>query len=488
MGNLALAEVSGRVRKKRLNKAPDPRFKPDISEQFDFALGCPSAMLPADHLARQLKRELASFDVSALVKKYSSQGRHGYHPLHMLGALVYGTLIGIHHSTKLAKALKTDLALRFVAGGHCISEGRLRAFRRENLEFFEKALLRTISIADELKLLDLGELATDSVRLQAAASTKAVRTKERSEKRLEELARVDLATLSDEEREAHLAAVKKHEEALQLCRQYQRTNLVLTSPSAGLMKFPDGASRPGHRATVVAAGKKERFVVGVLVDAAANDYGKLGPAIMCAREWLTKAGVSLDTRMQVAGDPGYFSVEDLAFASANSHWVDVLIAEGKRGRRKSTDGEPIFGVDDFRRGDSTMVCPAGRLMKGPFNDAGRERWHGDGCAACGLKPRCTQGKYRALTIDTEYIRLRDAMRERFAQPGVRDRYNHRIATVEPVFSSIEDAFGFRRVSSRKESAVKAEILLKVFAYNLSRLLVARRLRRVLMLVEVQWLC
>src|SRR5512140_3098216 len=121
MGDLALAEVSGRVRKKRLNKAPDPRFKPDISEQFDLALGCPSVLLPADHLARRLKRELASFDVSALVKKYSSQGRHGYHPLHMLGALVYGTLIGIHESTKLARALKTDFALRFVAGGHCIS-------------------------------------------------------------------------------------------------------------------------------------------------------------------------------------------------------------------------------------------------------------------------------------------------------------------------------------------------------------------------------
>lgn len=484
---MALAEVSGRVRKKRLNKAPDPRFKPDVSEQFDFALGCPSAMLPADHLARRLKRELASFDVSALVKKYSSQGRHGYHPLHMLGALVYGTLIGIHESTKLARALKTDLALRFVAGGHCISEGRLRAFRRENLEFFEGAVLQTIAKAAELELIDLRELAVDSVRLQAAASTKAVRTKARSEKRLEELSRVDLAALSGEEREAHLKAVRKHEEVLGLCRQYGRTNLVTTSPSAGLMKFPDGASRPGHRATVVAAGKKERFVLSVLVDADATDYGKLGPAIMHTREWLTKAGVALGPQMQVAGDAGYFSVDDLAFASANVHWVDVLIEEGKRGRRKATDGEPIFGVDDFRRGDGTMVCPADRLMKGPFKDAGRERWHGDGCASCGLKPRCTQGEYRALTIDTEYIRLRDAMRDRFAQPGGRDRYNHRIATVEPVFSSIESSFGFRRVSSRKEAAVKAEILLKVFAYNVSRLLVARRLRHVRMVVEVDWL-
>jgi len=484
---LALAEVSGRVRKKRLNKAPNPRFKPDVSEQFDIALGCPSAVLPADHLARQLKRELASYDVSALVKNYSSQGQHGYHPHHMLGALVYGTLIGIHESTKLARAMKTDLALRFVAGGHCISEGRLRAFRRENFEFFDGAIRQTLAKAEELKVLDLRDLAVDSVRLQAAASSKAVRTKVRSEKRLEQLARVEPSALSDEEREAHLAAVKKHEEVLRLCGQYERTNLVTTSPSAGLMKFPDGASRPGHRATVVAAGKKLRFVVSVLVDSDATDYGKLGPALMHTRECLTKAGVPLGTQMQVAGDAGYFSVADLAFAASNGHWVDALIDEGKRGHRKSTDGEPIFNVDDFRRGDGTMVCPAGRVMKGPFKDAGRERWHGDGCASCGLKSRCTRGEYRALTIDLEFIRLRDAMRERFAQPGGRVRYNRRIATVEPVFSSIESHFGFRRVSSRKESAVKAEILLKVFAYNVSRLLVARRLRRVRMVVEVYWL-
>jgi hypothetical protein len=42
--------------------------------------------------------------------------------------------------------------------------------------------------------------------------------------------------------------------------------------------------------------------------------------------------------------------------------------------------------------------------------------------------------------------------------------------------------GYRRASSRREGTVVAEVLLKVLAHNISRLLAARRLSRVYWLV------
>src|SRR4051794_23435510 len=102
MSNLELTGPAKPIRKKRLNKAPGQRFKPDISEQLDLIWGCVAAQVPENHLARALKRELALLDLSSVVAKYSSQGQHGFHPLHLLGALVYGSLVGIHHSTRLA--------------------------------------------------------------------------------------------------------------------------------------------------------------------------------------------------------------------------------------------------------------------------------------------------------------------------------------------------------------------------------------------------
>jgi hypothetical protein len=327
-------------------------------------------------------------------------------------------------------------------------------------------------------LLDPRALAVDSVRFRADASTKAVRTKKRSLERLAELSRVDLVSLDEETRLEHLQKIERHRQVVALCEEQQRTNVVLTSPGAGLMKFPNGGSGPGHRATVVGCGVKERLIIDVLVDSDATDFGKLAPAVVRARQALTEAGVVLDKGMQIAGDAGYFSVEDLAFAAENRHWVDVLINEGQRGRRKSEDDEPLFGHDAFvRRDDGVMVCPAERTMLGPYADHGRERWNGRDCGTCGLRPKCTRGKQRALVIDREYQRLRDAMRERMALPGAEQRYNQRIATIEPVFSELENVMGFRRVSSRKASAVEAEILLKVFAYNLKRLVSAKRIRR-----------
>lgn len=124
-------------------------------------------------------------------------------------------------------------------------------------------------------------------------------------------------------------------------------------------------------------------------------------------------------------------------------------------------------------------------MEGPFKDASRQRWRGVGCSSCGLKPSCTSADRRSLVIDPDVVRGRDAMRERFAQPGARERYNQRIATIEPVFAHLEHVMGFRRVSSRKASAVTAEVFLKVLSYNLFRLVRAKRLRRVLMWVDLE---
>jgi transposase len=474
------------IEKRARNKAAEPRFQVDISGMLDPVLGCPEQAIPKSHLARAVKTFLAGLDFSTMESKYSSQGRHGFHPRHVFGALLYGSLIGVHTSTRLAETLRWDLALRLVAGGHSISAGLLRAFKRSNGDFFRALQQQLLKVANERGLLALDQLAVDSVRLRADASVKAVRTLKRSMERLRELGEVDASKLSPGELEAHSAKVKKHSDAIEFCQQQERTNYVTTSPGAGLMKFPDGAAAPGHRATVVAAGVKERFIVDVLVDSASNDIGKLGPAIVRARRELESAGVPLDEPMQVAGDAGYFCTADLAFASKNRAWVDVLIAEYGSTRRSREDGAKLFGVDAFRRNvDGKMVCPAQKLMEGPGRDGERERWTGNGCATCGLKSRCTNGALRTLTIDTAFHDLRDAMRERMQQPNAKERYGQRIATVEPVFSKLEHGMGFRRVTSRCEPSVQAEILLKVLAYNVKRLIQVPKTRAVAMLIDEQ---
>jgi len=459
--------------RRRQRRDPEPHFKPDTSHQLDAIRGCPAESVPAGHLAWAVLEVIEQMDTSAVEAGYSSLGRNGYHPKSTLAVWVYASMIGLHHSTKVARALQTDAALQLVARGGKHSGATLRRYRQGNAVLFAAAIDATLMLARQRGLLDEKDLAVDSVRLRAHASTKAVRTRERSTKRLKELAGVDAAKLPETEQATHLEKVKKHEEALVLCEQRGTPNVVLTNPSAALMKFPSGAGLPGHRVTVTAAGQKSRFIVSVLVDADTNDFGKLEGAVRAAREALAKAGLPTDVPVQAAADAGYWSEADLVFAAQAREWADVLVADPgpDNGRPKACYGRDRFTLLP----DQTVICPAGTPMRGPFEDAnGRKRWLGVGCLECPLRPECTPGRERAFTVSL----AAEAMRDRLARPGARERYNRRISTVEPVFSSIEDSMGYRRVSSRLPETVKAEILLKILAHNVSRLITAKRLHAV----------
>jgi transposase len=481
MSDLALSSAPDeRPIRRRTRRDPQPHFKPDTTGQLDAVGGCPSLQVPADHLAWSVQRIVMRLDLSLVESAYSSLGRHGHAPRRLLAVWVYASLIGIHHATKLSRAVETDAALRLLSGGHRISRSTLNEFRQRHGALFADCIAQTVAMAQAAGLLPLDDLAADSMRLRAHASTKAVRTLVRSKRRLSELAAVDEQALGEAEREQHRAKVAKHTQAVAECEARRRTSIVTTNPSAALMKFPDGAGLPGHRISAMAAGVEARFVVAVLVSADTNDYGLLEPIVTETTRVLARSRVSEDTPLQVAADAGYCARADLAFAERVRARIDILIdgSETPEGRSE------FFGRDRFTfPPDGSIACPAGRRMNGPYlQPDGRAKWTGVGCGDCALRAGCTEGRTRTLYIDAESDQLRAAMRARMEAPGGRERYNRRIATVEPVFSNLESAMGFRRASSRHENTVVAEVMLKVLAHNISRLLAARKLSRVYWLV------
>jgi transposase len=460
-------------KRRRTRRDPRPRFKADRTRQLDAVHGCPELQVPADHLARRVKEVVEKFDLSAIEEQYSSLGRHGYRPSNVMAVWVYASLIGVHKSTKLAEALETDAALRLLSGGYAFSSPTLRRFRRKGEALFKQAIEHCVRLAFDDGLLKPEELAVDSVRLRAEASFQAVRTLERSKQRVKELAEKK-ATAAGEELARIEEKLRKHETAIQKCEAAGRTNMVLTNERAGLMKFPNAGGVPGHRVTVTAAGVKERLVVSVLIDADTQDAGKLGPSLEQTRELFKRIGAT-GGRMQAAADAGYWTRPDLEFARANRAWVDVLIAEASTAEENGKFfTRPDFSID----ADGNATCPAGRLMR-KQGQGERVKYIGVGCGDCALKSKCTDSSVRMFTVRPDYERLREAMQLRMAQPDAQSRYHKRLATVEPVFSNIEHVMGFRRVSSRHSETVVAEVLLKILAHNVSRLLAAQRRRAVL---------
>lgn len=472
MLELATSPSSSRAKRSRPRRDPIPRFLESRVSQGDILLGHLEEQVPRDHLCRRVWAVVEKLDTRELEGKFSSLGRRGFHPKHSLAVWIYASLVGLHEGSKLARACQTDCALKWLCGGRSPSPATLKRRRATHAEFFERAIAQTVAFAAEAGLIDVQSLAVDSVRIRAHASTKQVRTVSRSTERLEELSEVDATSLPPDEHATHDSKVHKHETALAACAERDRTNIVLTNETAGLMKFPSGASGPGHRATVVASGVQSRFVISVFVDGDATDYGKLEKAVTQARDVLETLGLrQQDQKLVVTADAGYCAPRDLAFAERNRPWVDVLVPIQEHGPKPTK----FYGHDRFvLHDDGSATCPSGRPMAGPYpNSDGRTRWRGIGCQDCEERPKCTDGKTRTLYVDVETSRLRRAMRERMQAPDASALYNRRIATIEPVFSYLQSSMGFRRVSSRSPKTVLAEILLKLLAYNVQRLIRAQ---------------
>ena len=472
--------------RRRTRRDPKPRFKPASVSQLDGVRGCPELQVPPDHLARTVRRLVGPLDVSAAEARYSSLGRHGYHPRDVLAVWVYASMIGIHEASKVAKALTTDAAFQWLAGGHQLSPATLKRFRQKNGVLFADAIEQTVRIAVKRGLVKPEEISVDSVRIRAHASMSELRTSERSQKRIEALLSTDTTSLSDSDRSKHEQRLAKHEETVKRCREEKRTEIVRTNPLAARQKFPGGGVQLGHRVTVAAAGHKIRLAISVLVEADQSDAGKLRPAVEQARAVLLQSGIPPDAKMRVTADSGYTAQSDLAFAASNPHGIDVLAPVDDIDRSKSTK-RGFFGRDRFViLPDGSARCPADKPMRGPYNSGRRRTYQGVGCTSCALRPQCTESKKRVLHLLPVYDQLRAAMHDRMAQPGAADRYKRRAATIEPVFSSVEHDMKFRRCSSRHPDTIAAEILLKLLAHNLRRLASASKSSCVWIRIEIEF--
>jgi hypothetical protein len=372
-----------------------------------------------------------------------------------------------------------------LSGGHAYSESALRKFRSNHREFMRRAVIDTVRIANEMGLIDPRDLALDSMRLRADVSTKSLRTLARSRKRLGELAKVDLARLDEAGQRKHAAQVQKHQEAVARCEAEGVASFRTTSDLAALMKFPNGAAQPGHRVTAAVAGVSQRIIVGVLVGKEPTDLGLLGAGVQEALSCLEAAGVELGSagagRPQIAADAGYVAKPDLVFAEQRRSEVDLLVSlPAKAAPVDHEGGEKLFGREHFHvTADQHVLCPAGKQMTPCTQgkqEPDRRRYRATGCPSCPLKPQCTTSPHRRFTIDYDYEQARAAMAERMAQPDATGRYRRRIATAEPPFAALEEDLGYRRASSRHPRTVVAEVLLKVLAHNLSRLIRAGLLR------------
>ena len=127
-------------------------------------------MLPEDHDCFLFKDLLNQLDTSRIEALYSPNGQHAYHPLKIIGILIYGYTHGVFSSRQLEKRSNEDLSFMFIAGKDCPNFRVLSDFRKDHATFFQDCFKQTVTLAMEMKLASLGHVSLDGSKFKANSS------------------------------------------------------------------------------------------------------------------------------------------------------------------------------------------------------------------------------------------------------------------------------------------------------------------------------
>jgi transposase len=126
-------------------------------------------------LARFIADVMNELDLSAIYAQYErsdGRGLSAYHPLLLAHLLRYGYCTGVTSSRKIEKATYDNVAFRYLAADQHPDHDTIAAFRQEHLEALAGLFLQALRLCEKAGLVKLGDVAIDSTKIMANASTR----------------------------------------------------------------------------------------------------------------------------------------------------------------------------------------------------------------------------------------------------------------------------------------------------------------------------
>lgn len=422
----------------------------------------------------KLRELLRGSDLRPFISGYTGMGRKAFHPLIMLGLIVYGIIDGKKSLRELEMLAKRDVGAWWLCGGTLPDHSTIGKFinRFRELLSDEYFVSLTRYLVKELKISS-GDAAGDGTVLEAMASRYRVIKAEAARAEAEAARNQAEHNPLDEAAQTQAASAERIAEIAEARQAKAATNrsdpdkiqLSKTDPESTLQPLKNGASRFSYKPSVLAS--KERLIVGQYVDAS-DENAAVKPM--------------LDQHKAIFGalpnralfDAGYHNETVLGLAVELD--LDMLCPSGRADRgewgKRSRNGK--FRKNEFRYDEErdVYVCPAKReLVRGRRHvrdGRARVEYVCKNCAGCEFHDRCTDAE-RGRTIERyEVDELKEAMTKVFENEGARKIYGQRKAMVEPVFSELRGVQNLDRFHRRGIENVRVEFSLHCIAYNLRR--------------------
>ena len=431
--------------------------------------------VPANHLVHFILDAVDVLDLRQVQVNTRGTGDKQYPPRMLLAALIYSYATGVFGSRRIERSTYDSVPMRVLTADTHPDHDTLCTFRRKNQALLTESFVGVLQLAQQLKLLKLGQLtvAADGTKVQANASKHSAVSYARAGEMMEQLelevqqllAKAEAAdsaplreglTIPEEitrrqERQAALARARAEIEARAHARYAAKLaehkeklaeraakkesgqrvggqepkapnpepeakdQYNFTDPESRIMKAGNGNHFEQSYNAQAAVEVESRLIVGQCVSVAPNDKQELEPT-------LNSIPPEAGDVSAVLVDSGYFSERAVRQVEENpeggSTGTKVYAAEEKTGHHRN--------VADLEIRSEPEAPPPGASVKEVMSH----------------RLRTSEGK--AL-------------------------YKLRQQTVEPIFGIIKSVLGFRQFHLRGREKVSLEWTLVGLAYNLKRL-------------------
>ena len=424
--------------------------------------------LPEDDLVYFIMDVIRSLDLGPIYQTYNNSkgGQPPYHPMMMVGLLLYAYCIGLPSSRKIEKATYHSIAFRVLTANQHPDHDTIADFRKRHLKALSALFVDVLRLCQKAGLVKLGHVSLDGTKVKANASKHKAMSYGRMEKKAAELQKeVDrllakAETIDAEEdalygkgnrenqlpkelrfKQSRLAKIKEAKKALEaeaLAKskakqsEYEAKKKAYDSktgrrgrPPKPPSKKPDSKSQrnftdPDSR--IMPAGGSSHFIQSYNCQAAVDEKAQIIVASQITQEPNDKqqlqpviAKIEKNTGSKpkkLSADSGYFSEDNCKTVERES--IDAYIATGKQ-----------------KHGEEAFPQPRGRI---PKNATIKERM---ARKLRTLNGRCTYSKRKHI--------------------------------VEPIFGQIKEIRGFRRFSFRGFDNCSSEWDLMCLTHNLLKL-------------------
>lgn len=430
-----------------------------------------------DYLAREglrwvlrLGEVLEEVDWRPFENAYKPGGRPALHPRSVLGLVLYGLLLKQASLRQLEALSRRDIGAWWISGGLTPDHTTFtRFFQRHEQLLSEDFFIQVTSLVVKRVGISAGELALDGTVVQAMASTSQALKREALEKELKEAKAAD-EQKRVEQLEAANAALKEREDAKDAAGKDPTKAQV--SPVE-----PEAVLQPQKNSEDFAFAYKPTIGVhpsGLIVGQGLSPTSETE----CVPEVMTQHGQIFGVQpTRALGDAGFNCFDVLALFVALQ--VPALIPGGHNDKMQRQGAQGRFSKSDFSYDSMNDIvrCPAGQHMHphAPQRDrAGRvyREFRTPACASCSVREKCTTSKRQRKFKRYEGDELKEAMANAFQQPGAREAYSQRAATVEPAIARLRQN-GLNRFTRRGRRRARLELALRCTAHNLGLLLWGR---------------